>query len=135
MSGKQRYKVEDVIDAIERGMTPFGAARMLGCHPDTVRNYTDRYPTVKRALLSKRKELVDLAEMGLRGALLDNAPWAIAFTLRTLGRDNGYVERSEHRLAGEDGGPIKIEAYDYNSAIAAITAGPSDDNQKEVKNE
>jgi hypothetical protein len=135
MAGKQRYKVEQVIDAIERGMTPYGAARMLGCHPDTVRNYTDRYPTVKRALLSKRKELVDLAELGLRGALLDNAPWAIAFTLRTLGRDYGYVERTEQRISGEDGGPIKVVPFDYNNAIAAITTRPGDDSQKEVKNE
>jgi hypothetical protein len=32
-------------------------------------------------------------------------------------------------LTGEDGGRIKIEAYDYNNAIAVITGGPGPDSE------
>ena len=101
----EKFTAEQVIAAIEKGITPFGAAQELKCHPDTVRNYGDRYPTVKRALLSKRKELVDLAEMGLRRAILNGEAWAIPFCLRTLARDI-YAER--HEITGADGGAVDL---------------------------
>lgn len=103
---KERYTVGQVIEAIGKGHTPTGAAALLKCHSDTVRNYADRYPTVKAALVAQRREIVDLAEIGLRAAVIRAEPWAVAFALKTLAREM-YSERVEH--AGEDGGPVVIQ--------------------------
>lgn len=105
MGTHQRYKPQQVIDAIGQGHTPTGAASILKCDPDTVRRYADRYPTVKAALLEHRKQIVDIAELGLRAAVTRGEPWAVAFALKTLARET-YSERIEH--AGPDGGAVEI---------------------------
>jgi len=92
---KEKFTVSEVIEAIKVGHTPVGAANILKCHSDTIRNYARRYPTVKARLQAEREELVDYAESGLRAALLGREAWAIAFTLKTLGKSKGYVERTE----------------------------------------
>lgn len=102
----ERYTAQQVIDAIEEGMTAVGAARILGCKHMTVLNYAKRYPTVDAVLKAKRREMVGLAEMGLRRAILAGESWAIAFALKTLGKDDGYTERQE--IAGPDGEAILI---------------------------
>ena len=92
---KQIFTVEQVINAIRKAQTPTGAALLLNCHPDTIRNYAKRYKTVKDALLSERSALVDLAEMGFKSAIINKEPWALAFALKTLGKHLGYVERTD----------------------------------------
>lgn len=104
MAGKPKFTVEEVITAIRVGHTPNGAARELKCHPDTIRNYARRHTTVKKALDDEREDLVDLAETGLRVALLNREAWAVAFTLKTIGKSRGYVERQE--VSGADEEPI-----------------------------
>lgn len=112
---KQVFTVDEVIDAIRKAQTPTGAALMLKCHPDTIRNYAKRYPTVRDALLAERAALVDLAEMGFKSAIINKEPWALAFALKTLGKHLGYVERQE--LTGKDGEPVRhsIEFLDIVS--------------------
>jgi hypothetical protein len=56
---------------------------------------------------AEREEIVDYAEMGLRGAVLNKEAWAIAFSLKTLGKSRGYVERQE--VTGKDGGAIVVD--------------------------
>jgi len=90
------YDAEVLLAAVEKGVTRTGTARVLGCSYMTIVRYAKRYKSVEEALDIKRRELVDLAEMGLRGAVLREEPWAIAFALKTLGKDQGYTERSEH---------------------------------------
>jgi hypothetical protein len=111
MAGKKKFKIDEVIEAIEKGHTPKDAAKILGCHPDTIRNYADSNERVKRALLSERKDLVDMAKGGLRKHLQRNEAWAIAFTLKTLAKDEGFTERQE--VTGKDGGDVIIRVvYD-----------------------
>lgn len=107
----KKFTVDQVIAAIREGHTPSMAARILGCHPDTVRNYADRYPTVKRALQSERQDIVDLAEVGLRGAVVGQQPWAIAFALRTLARDI-YTEHPGQSPVNSGEITLKVE-YDH----------------------
>lgn len=107
MAKPERYTTQQVIDAIEKGYTCVGAGQLLGCSAVTVRNYANKYPTVKQALQGKRRELVDLAEMSLRRAIVNGEGWAVALTLKTLGKEDGYVERAE--LTGPDSGPITIK--------------------------
>ena len=106
MARTERYTAQEVIDALEKGYTCVGAGQLLGCSAETVRNYANKYPTVKAALKAKRTELVDLAEMSFRRAIVAGEGWAVALTLKTLGKDEGYVERTQNELRGEGGGPV-----------------------------
>ena len=119
MAKPERYTTQQVIDAIEKGYTCVGAGQLLGCSAVTVRNYANKYPTVKQALQGKRRELVDLAEMSLRRAIVNGEGWAVALTLKTLGKDDGYVERAE--VSGAGGGPVVIKVV-YGDGTDSKTA-------------
>ena len=105
MAGKKRFGTDDIIKAIQTGQTPMGAAKVLGCTPETIRNYAKRYPSVALALVTERQNTVDLAERGLRSAVVREEPWAIAFSLKTLAKDI-YSERQE--ITGRDGEALSI---------------------------
>jgi predicted transcriptional regulator len=113
MAGKKKFKIDEVIEAIEKGHTPKDAAKILGCHPDTIRNYADSNERVRRALESERKDLVDIAKKGLRRHLERQEAWAISFTLKTLGKDEGFTERQE--ITGKDGNSIVVRWDDATS--------------------
>ena len=110
MARNEQFKIDEILAAIEEGHTPTGAAHVLRCHADTIRNYAKRYPKVDAALKSKRRDIVDLAESGLRIAVLNKEAWAIAFALKTLGKDDGYTERQE--VTGANGDSIVIRLRD-----------------------
>ena len=118
MAKTERYTADEVIEALKKGHTCVGAASLLQCDPETIRNYAKRYPTVMAALKGKRRELVDLAEMSLRRAIVAGEGWAVALTLKTLGKDEGYTERSE--ITGKDGGDITVTVVDYRRGLAAL---------------
>lgn len=92
MNNSTKRTLPEVLQAVERGITVTGTARILGVDPMTVRSYAKRWKSVADAIQAKRVELVDLSEMGLRGAVLKGEPWAITFALRTLGRET-YGDR------------------------------------------
>lgn len=50
--------------------------------------------------------LVDKSELALESAIGAKEAWAVCFTLKTLGKDRGYVERTESRQ----------DNFDYTSA-------------------
>lgn len=104
--GGRSHSLDEVLAAIERGITMAGTARVLGVPRSTVWRYAKRWKAVEQALNRKRDELVDYAETGLRKAVLEGQPWAIALTLKTLGKHRGYTERIEH--TGSDGAEIRI---------------------------
>ena len=106
MAKVNKFKIDEVIKAIQIGQTPAGAAKVLKCHPDTIRNYAKRSTKVKNELESARETLIDMAEFGLKKALGAYESWAIAFTLKTLGKKYGYVERQE--FTGADGDAMNI---------------------------
>ncbi len=119
-----KHTLEQALEAADKGITKAGAARVLGVSRQTMVGYCKRWKTLAEAFADKRGELVDLAEMGLRGAVLRGEAWAVAFTLRTLGKDEGYTERQEH--TGKDGGPIGVEhGVDDDAArrVADLIAG------------
>jgi predicted transcriptional regulator len=103
------HTLEEVLAAVEKGLTKKGTAKVLGVERATIYNYCKRWKTVADALEEKRAELVDIAESGLR-ARLEAQDWnAIAFTLKTLGKDSGYTERQQIEHTGAEGGPIEID--------------------------
>lgn len=87
------------------------AAKSLGIEADTIQNHRKRNPdldiAIKKIRGSWNDELVDLAEWQLRQGVMEGKPWAIIFTLKTLGAQRGYVEHyavSPAREAEEDKG-------------------------------
>lgn len=93
---RERFTAKQVAAALleARGVKA-AAARLLGCNRNTVERYINAYPTVKEACEIARAELIDLAESKLVEQL-EAGEWpAIKYTLSTLGKDRGYVERVE----------------------------------------
>jgi hypothetical protein len=105
---KEKYKAADLIQALResKGMI-YVAARRLQCSPNTIYNYAARYPTVQEAIDHERGLMVDTAELALWKAIQAGEGWAISLTLKTIGKDRGYVERQEHSGAG--GGAIEVK--------------------------
>jgi len=103
-----RLSNQQIIDALRdvNGMV-YLAARKLGCAPNTIYNRMAKASTIKQACEDSRGELVDISEQKLRAAVLNGEPWAIALVLKTLGKQRGYVERSEY--AGVKDEPIEIK--------------------------
>lgn len=103
----ERYTTDEVCDALmkAKGLVSV-AARQLGCDAKTVRRYIERHPTVAQAKVEARESILDMAEGRLFQAIDKGEPWAISSILRTLGKERGYVERSE--LTGKDGDGIRI---------------------------
>ena len=92
MANKDRYTVAQVINAAEgtRGIMTLIAGK-LGCHRSTIANYAQRYGSVAEAIHQERETLVDIAEGQLAAAVRAAEPWAVLFTLRTLGKARGFA--------------------------------------------
>lgn len=101
----EKFTLDQILEAIKgtRGIKS-AVARNLGCEWPTVNNYAKRYATVREALETERETLIDTAELQLV-KLVNSGDWdAVKYTLKTIGRKRGYVERTE--LTGEDGTPL-----------------------------
>jgi hypothetical protein len=112
---KQRYTAEQVAEALKAsagiqaaaarrlgcGRDTVAAARRLGCDRNTIGNYIKRYATVRQALEEARDTTIDLAESKLIEKVQAGEWPAIAFTLKTVGRHRGYVERQETEHSGK----------------------------------
>jgi hypothetical protein len=92
----QRYRQQQVIDALTetKGLVTFAAQR-LGCVPNTVYAYVDRYPKVRAARDAARERQLDVTEAALFRAIGEGELPAITFYLRTVGRHRGYGDRLE----------------------------------------
>lgn len=115
MSHGQQYPTEQIISALEarKGAVTL-AAEQLGCSYKTIERRAEQVQAVKDVIDKYRKRRVDVAELALDVALAKQEPWAVTFTLKTLGRDRGYVERAE--LTGADGGDLVIQIVRKNSS-------------------
>lgn len=94
MAKRDRYTAQQVIDALKatRGMV-YLTAKRLQCNPQTVMNYCKKFPSVAQAKEDARGELLDVAEVKLWMAVQRDEAWAIAFALRTLGRNRGFGDQ------------------------------------------
>jgi len=98
------YRTADILKALEEthGMI-YLAASALGCSPHTIYRHAAKNPKVQGVIDSYRGKLVDKAELKLEQAVMAGEPWAVTLTLKSLGKNRGYVERSEvdQRNAGD----------------------------------
>jgi hypothetical protein len=110
MARPRVYTNEQMIAALQetKGLV-FLAAQRVGCDPDTIYNRARKSPAVAAAIRNQRGVVVDTAELKLYQAILDGQAWAIALTLKTLGKDRGYVERQEHRDVSDEDLDADIE--------------------------
>jgi hypothetical protein len=122
MSRPRKYSTQEMIDALRetKGMIYLAAAR-LGCRAQTFYNRARSTPAVARLIQHERGCVVDTAELKLYTAILAGEPWAIQMTLKTLGKDRGYVERTEHREVTD----AEIDAEIERELAALRRGGPA----------
>ena len=92
---------KDIIDALRKtngNLTLTG--QLLGCTREAVRLRVNRFPEIKQVLDESRESVIDVAEGALQRAVLNGEGWAIAFTLKTIGKRRGYVEKTEQEITG-----------------------------------
>ena len=106
---KQKFTVDQVVKALtDNHGFQYLASRKLGCSPETVRTYMQRYPKVRQAQIDASELVNDLAEGALVKAILAGEPWAVQFRLRTKARDRGYGDKVEATVSGPESGAIPI---------------------------
>ena len=105
MADKEHYTAAQMIAALQetKGLM-YLAAKRLGCHVSTIKNYCERHPTVQAAKDAERGALLDMAELKLWESIQKGEAWGITLALKTIGKDRGYVERTEQ--TGKDGAPL-----------------------------
>jgi hypothetical protein len=76
-------------------------ARALKVTRSSVYGYIQSRPALVELLQDVREARLDNAESALERAIIAGEAWAVCFTLKTLGKERGYVERTEHRHGGD----------------------------------
>lgn len=66
-------------------------------------------PDLKQLLADERESMIDNAEEGLNSAVDKGEAWAVCFTLKTQGKERGYVEKSQIENSGTIEHDIKGE--------------------------
>lgn len=104
----RRLNVDMVSNALhETKGAVYMAANRLQCSHQAVYDYINKYESVADIKAFYDGELVDIAELRTRTAVIDGEPWAVKMVLMTKGKARGWVERTE--IAGPDGGPLAVE--------------------------
>ncbi|HJZ57162.1 MAG TPA: hypothetical protein VKE74_19485 [Gemmataceae bacterium] len=98
---RRRLSVPGLLDAIPRFRGNLAAvARSFGVTRTAVWKFVQRYPELQEVAHDARETRLDNAESSLDRAILAGEPWAIQMVLKTLGKDRGYVERTEQHHSG-----------------------------------
>jgi hypothetical protein len=102
-SRKRQFTDAQIIAALKKtkGLV-YLAARLVGCSTETIYERRRTNEDVGRTIKEERGTIVDKAEQKLARAIDKGESWAIAMVLRTLGKDRGYVERSEVKVSGAE---------------------------------
>ena len=104
----EKYTANQMIEALrEKHGNLSAAARFLNCSRNTISRYIEQYPTVKAVADEERETLIDFAENQLFKQVQEGNITAIIFTLKTIGKSRGYVERQE--VTGANGGAIIVD--------------------------
>lgn len=102
----RRHTQAEIIQTLKqtKGLVTLAAAR-LGISPQAIYKRAKKSPAIQEAIDASRDELIDQAELGLRNAVAQQQPWAIALVLNTIGKNRGYVKREE--ITGANGQPLE----------------------------
>jgi len=66
----------------------------------TVYNFINKHPDMKQLVEDERESIIDMAEGSLFKSVKMAYFPAIKFTLNTIGKDRGYIERQEQHVTG-----------------------------------
>ena len=110
MTAGVKLKIKDIETALRKTHGNFQlSANMLKCSREAIRKRVQASDALLAIAKEEREGVVDVAESALQRAVLEGEAWAVQFTLRNLGRDRGYFEKTLQEHQGKDGGPIKEE--------------------------
>jgi len=97
-----RIRVEDACDAIRKHKGNISAsADSLGCSRRALYDLAERSPRVAAVLAESRARLIDDAETVVADKIEAGDLGAARFVLQTIGKDRGYVERTEQEQSGK----------------------------------
>ncbi len=94
------YTVKQLVKAIEgSGGLIIPACKALGCHRSTFYSALDnqhpRYDKLRAAFKAARLDIVDIAEDSVKNLAEEGNLGACCFILKCLGKDRGWIERTE----------------------------------------
>lgn len=108
---QRHYHEEEVVEAIRQSRGYISvAAKKLGCSHQTIRNWIDRSEACSEAIIEARTIRGDFFETALENRVRAGSDAAIIFGLKTLYKDRGYVEKTEHHFTGEETIGLEIVA-------------------------
>lgn len=120
--GQRKFTPDQVREALIMAGTKSGAAKILKCDRKLITKYCQEYRELDGAIQESKNILLDVAETGLMKNVKKGHPSSIFFTLKTLGKERGYVERVES--TGKDGAPIdhihKVNPIKRSDAVKLI---------------
>jgi hypothetical protein len=101
----KRVDDEDLATALKEtnGLVSM-TSKLVGIGSNLIYTRISQSPYLRGVLDEIRSARVDLAESKLTEALNRGEPYAVTLTLKTLGKDRGYTERSE--LTGPNNTPL-----------------------------
>jgi hypothetical protein len=88
------------------------AAQMIGCNRETIRLRTEKVKSLRDIINEEREAIIDVAESALYTKTLEGDMRAIEFTLRTIGKHRGYVEKTQNEITGKDGAALTLTVVD-----------------------
>lgn len=100
-SRRLKYSEKVIIEALRAANGGiYLAAKKLGCAASNIYIRADKSPAIQAVIDEMRGELGDMAEAALKRAVVGGEGWAVCFTLKTLGKSRGYIERTETAQVG-----------------------------------
>lgn len=101
---------EQIANALRKcGGIIVAAATVVNLHRNTVASRIKKNDELQAIVNDSRETLIDHAEKQLFAKVKRGDIKAILFTLKTIGRHRGYVQRHESQISGPDGDAIPHE--------------------------
>lgn len=97
------------------------AAKQLGIHPETVRHRIRNSVKLRKLVDDIRENTIDLAESEMFKLLKSGDGPMIRFFLFTIGKNRGYVRRSQEQLVGKNGEPMDPSSSSSDLDLPAFT--------------
>ena len=98
--GHRHYSTDEIIRAVELQCGSIvHIARALGCSRAMIHARAAKEPKIRAAIDNARGLLLDEAEHELRKALRGGDMTAVIFTLKTIGKERGFVVFAQRVLA------------------------------------
>ena len=114
----------------------FVTAQALGISRQTLYSFVKKNG-LEDVVQEARESMTDIAETSLKRAVINGEAWAVCFTLKTLGKSRGYVERVQQEISGRDGQAIEIKptVFDHSAAVASLASRSAEHYQEPRENE